>query len=315
MGRCRPGFDKDQQQTGRPDPWITISSAVRCFLGAWRGRSRPVTFLELRYNFMSNCEQFKHDLPLYFDGVLSPEERSAIDSHLVQCPLCRQRVADLNSITRSLRQMPAAPMPEGLARSLRNRIIPELDRGAFHPVFRFVETPRNWVEVWLVPSLAGGLATVLAGITVIWFMVGQTRPEMTFTQTPSAIEAPIFVAGGAPSSSEFVSSRKPVSGESPSLNPQGALVALTETLVGKDLQDDEVVVVADVFENGSARIAEVVEPSRDKKAVKQLETAFESELAYAPFVPADVDARPETMRVIFKIRSINVYANAGATNP
>jgi hypothetical protein len=90
---------------------------------------------------------------------------------------------------------------------------------------------------------------------------------------------------------------------------------LTETLVGKDLQDDEVVVVADVFENGSARIAEVVEPSRDKKAVKQLETAFESELAYAPFVPADVDARPETMRVIFKIRSINVYANAGATNP
>lgn len=267
---------------------------------------------------MSNCEQLKHDLPLYFDGVLSPEERTVVDSHLVQCPLCRQKIADLRSITRSLRQMPAAAVPEGLAASLRSRIIPDLGFGTFHPVFRFVDTPRNWFHVWLMPSLAGGLATVLAGVTVIWFMVGQNRPEMAFESKPStsaATASPVFVAGGSPSSREFVSSRKPVSGESPSLNPQGALVALTETLVGKDLQDDEVVVVADVFENGSARIAQVVEPSRDKKAVKQLETAFESELAYAPFVPAEADARPETMRVIFKIRSINVYASSGASNP
>ena len=267
---------------------------------------------------MSNCEQIKNDLPLYFDGVLSPGERSAIDSHLVNCPLCRQRLADHRSITMSLRAMPAAAVPEKLAASIRARVLPEFDRSGFHPVFRFVETPRNWFQVWLMPSVAGCVATVLAGITVIWFMVGQTRPEMAFSTSPNLSysgSAPVFVAGGAPTSLEFVNSRRPVSTESPSLNPQGALVALTETLAGKELKDDEVVVVADVFENGSARIAKVVEPSRDKRAVKQLETAFESELAYAPFVPADIDSRPETMRVVLKIRSINVYANAGASNP
>jgi hypothetical protein len=265
---------------------------------------------------MSNCDQFRYDLPVYFDGVISPDERGAVDSHLAACPVCRQRLEDIRTIGQALGRMPAPTVPVGLAASLRNDIIPEFDRGGVHPVFRFVETPRNWVRVWLMPSVAGCLATVLTGVTVIWFMVGQTRPEMAFkSPTLQGGSSPVFVAGGAPSRAEFVSSRKPVAAESPSLNPEGALIALTETLAGKDLQDDEVVVVADVFENGSARIAKVVEPSHDKHAVRELETAFESELAYAPFVPAEIDSRPETMRVIFKIRSINVYANAGATTP
>lgn len=267
---------------------------------------------------MSNCEQLKHDLPLYFDGVLSQDELSAIDEHLVTCPVCRQKLADVRSITQSLRLMPAVAVPRGLAASLRSKILPDHEPGGFHPVFRFVEPPRNWFRVWLLPSLAGGMATLLAGITVIWFMVGQSRPEMAFPSRPASStgsSSTVFVAGGVPSRQEFVSSRRPVAGESPSLNPQGALVALTETFAGKEFQDDEVVVVADVFQNGSAKIAEVVEPSHNKRAVRDLETAFESELAYAPFVPADVDSRPETMRVILKIRSINVYANAGVTNP
>ena len=73
------------------------------------------------------------------------------------------------------------------------------------------------------------------------------------------------------------------------------------------MRDDEVTVVADVFGNGLAQIAEVVEPSRDERAVEELERALQSDPSYAPFVPANMDQRSsETIRVVLKIQSVNV---------
>jgi hypothetical protein len=72
------------------------------------------------------------------------------------------------------------------------------------------------------------------------------------------------------------------------------------------MKDDEVVVVAEVFGNGLAKIDEVVEPSRNRRAVTELEKALDSDPSFAPFVPAEVDKRPESVKVIFKIQSVNV---------
>jgi hypothetical protein len=79
------------------------------------------------------------------------------------------------------------------------------------------------------------------------------------------------------------------------------------------MSDDEVVVVADVFSNGLAQIAEVVEPSRDRRAIEELEKALQSDPSLAPFVPADLDQRSTgTVRVIFKIQSVNVNTSSDA---
>ena len=73
------------------------------------------------------------------------------------------------------------------------------------------------------------------------------------------------------------------------------------------MKDDEVVVVAEVFGNGLARIDEVIEPSRDRQAVRELENALKSDPNYAPpFVPAHLDQRSDTVRVILKIQSVNI---------
>jgi hypothetical protein len=72
------------------------------------------------------------------------------------------------------------------------------------------------------------------------------------------------------------------------------------------MEDEEVVIVADVFGNGLARITEVVEPPADDRAFRQLEKALESDPVYAPFVPASFDGRSENMRVILKIQNVNV---------
>jgi hypothetical protein len=83
-------------------------------------------------------------------------------------------------------------------------------------------------------------------------------------------------------------------------------VALTNSLVRGEMKDDEVVVVAEVFGNGLAKIDEVIEPSRDRRAVGELEKALESDPAFAPFVPADMDRRPESVRVVLKIQNVDV---------
>jgi hypothetical protein len=121
----------------------------------------------------------------------------------------------------------------------------------------------------------------------------------------SSVPGPI--GDGVPLSSlDYAQGRKDVSGESPSLNPNGALVALTRSLVRGEMKDDEVVVVADVFGNGLAQIAEVVEPSRDRMAVGELERALRSDPSYAPFVPANMDLRSDSVRVVLKIQNVNV---------
>jgi hypothetical protein len=109
-----------------------------------------------------------------------------------------------------------------------------------------------------------------------------------------------------PSQLAYAGPRRDVSSESPSVNPQGALVALTSSLVRGEMNDDEVVVVAEVFGNGLAKIDEVVEPSKNRRAVGELEKALKSDPDFAPFVPANLDQRPDSVRVVLKIQNVNV---------
>ena len=107
----------------------------------------------------------------------------------------------------------------------------------------------------------------------------------------------------------YADSRIAIAGESPSVNPSGSLVDLARILVSDDIKDDEVVVVADVFGNGTARIAQVVEPPRNARAARELDRAFHSDLAYAPFVPAGMDQRSNSVRVVFRMQSVIVVAD------
>jgi len=93
------------------------------------------------------------------------------------------------------------------------------------------------------------------------------------------------------------------------------LIALTRSLVRGDMRDDEVVVVADVFGDGLARIAEVIEPSRDSKAIMELRKALESDPAYSPFVAANLDKRSNSVRVVLRFQSVDVHTGTPPRKP
>ena len=102
----------------------------------------------------------------------------------------------------------------------------------------------------------------------------------------------------------YAATRSPYTAESPSLNPRGALARMTWTPPPSgNPDDDDMIVVADVYDNGRASLAAVVAPPRNPRALDDLQDAFRKNPA---FVPAAFDRRPQTMRVVFVLQKMNV---------
>lgn len=245
------------------------------------------------------------------DSVLSGEVLSVIDGHLDECPLCRQKAADFQELRQSLRAFSRPEITAQITDSIRLAIAAEIQVKSQKQTRPALNA---WLKTWLMPSGAGALASVLAAFFVLWTLHSASNG---IAQKPEMVKgsSSVLLAGTNPGHNgedldltpiEYAQTRSLIAGESPSINPNGALIALTKSLVRNEMKDDEVVVVADVFGNGLARISEVVEPSRDRRAVAELEQALKSDPAYAPFVPADFDGRSDSMRVVLKIQSVDV---------
>jgi hypothetical protein len=84
---------------------------------------------------------------------------------------------------------------------------------------------------------------------------------------------------------------------------------LTNSLESNQLDDEEVVVVADVFENGAARVTNVVEPSKSRSTMAKLMRALDGDRTAPPFVPANLDNRSDLVRVVLKFQSVHVNIN------
>lgn len=62
-------------------------------------------------------------------------------------------------------------------------------------------------------------------------------------------------------------------------------------------------VVADVFSNGAASLVDVVHAPRDRQMLNDFQVALRRDAA---FVPASMDRRPDTMRVVFAVQKVDV---------
>lgn len=262
---------------------------------------------------MIKCQDLQHVLPLYFDGNFNAKQSAAIEEHLARCPLCRQRLSEYHELRVALRSSARPHPPRNVLNTVRAAVAAELWPASTAPGFRLIEKRASFVDRWLMPYTVGGVASLLIGFVMLWTIVSTNR---TIAAIPASSDSTTIIRPVSPAPSdltptEYASTRLAIAGESPSVNPQGALVALTRSLVRGEMKDDEVVVVADVFGNGLARIAEVVEPSSDRDAVMELQKALQSDPTYAPFVPANMDQRSDTIRVVLKIQNVNVHTKLG----
>jgi len=261
------------------------------------------------------CSDLQFNLSLYADGCLDANENMSVESHMLVCPLCRQAYAEIREIRTGMRQMTRPEMPGVLRYALKNNVRAEMrsKRRSWLPVSA---NTRELLQMRVMPYSVGVFASLLIGMTFLTLMFSGMLRTGNATIAGRSEETSVMLASNSSpfryqdlseiSPSDYAQTRLGFASESPSINPQGALIALTKSLVRGGMKDEEVVVVADVFGNGLARIAEVVEPSSDLRAVSDLQKALESDPAYAAFIPSNLESRPDSVRVVLKFQSVDV---------
>jgi hypothetical protein len=261
-----------------------------------------------------SCQETQHSLSLYVDDQLALPLRAACDEHLRECPLCRAELAEMRAVSRSLAALSRPLAPPDLASSISDAIQIEAAASKRQPVLPLAVRLARWLRPRLMPYTVGSLASVL----LFGVMFNALRPHMkalneaaiAAREADAASLKIIYSGTEGPSIYEpltpelFAAGRAPFNIESPSLNPRGALAALTrEQTHGHDEGEDDMIVVADVFSNGRASLADVVQPPRDRRMLDEFQVALRKNAA---FVPAVYDQRPETMRVVFVVQKVGV---------
>ncbi|HVG32259.1 MAG TPA: zf-HC2 domain-containing protein [Pyrinomonadaceae bacterium] len=262
---------------------------------------------------MMSCEEIQRTLSSYIDDALALPLRAACDRHLEQCPVCRAELAELRALTRSLSSLTRPVAPPDLALSITDALAIEAAALRREPRLPLSVHVVRWLQPRLMPYTIGTFASLLLFISLF----SALRPHLIALReaeiaTREATLYKVFVPRSGeyditqPVSPEALSrSRAPFAVESPSLNPRGALaaLALSHARGHSGDEEDDMVVVADVFSDGQASLAGVVQAPRDRRMLEDFQVALREGPA---FVPASYDRRPQTMRVVFVVQKVSV---------
>jgi hypothetical protein len=258
------------------------------------------------------CEETKTLFSSYIDDMLSLPVRATLDDHLHQCPVCRSGLSELQAIRNSLRSLSRPEAPLGLASAITEALEIEAAARRLQPTLSFRVRVTQWLEPRLMPYAIGSFASV---IMFIGIFVG-LRPTFVALHEAAARQTAIYGIAPRPgyniyelaSPEDYSALRGSFTAQSPSLNPKGALAELTRSNarvypVSASEEADDMIVVADVFSNGNASLAGVVQAPRDHQMLDDFAIALRQNAA---FVPASLDRRPDTMRVVFTVQKVDV---------
>jgi hypothetical protein len=258
-----------------------------------------------------SCEETRQTLSAYVDDCVSLPARVAIDDHLYRCPVCRSEVAELRLLTRRLSSMARPAPPPYLAETISDLLTIEAAARLQAPNPSLSHRIKRFLEPRLMPYTVGSFASVI----MFFLMLSALRPHFVALREAAIQNSEVIVLGATESGydlyqpvtpEDFAASRAPFAEQSPSLNPGGALAALTRAYAHPHANyddADDMIVVANVFSNGSASLADVVQAPRDKRMLDEFESALRQDAA---FVPASLDRRPNTMRVVFAVQKVDV---------
>ena len=261
------------------------------------------------------CEDLQIDLASYIDDALPEENGDVLREHLSACPLCRQTLDDMRKLRVGLRSLPRPEISQAVFASVRRSVRAKAEPSAV--AFGLFGTRLNTpsYRLLLASYSVAACASVVFGMAFLWliFLANVNAGRSSFDVAARSSVTPVYgVPALDPSSrvilspKDFANTRLDIASVSPSVNPQGSLIELTQSLVSNNGKNGEVVVVADIYGNGSAQIAEVVEPSRNQNALPELARALDYESDNPPFVPATFDQRSDNIRVVLKIQSVDV---------
>lgn len=244
------------------------------------------------------CEETRQTLSSYLDDCVSLPARVAIDEHLNRCPVCRAEVAELRSLTRSLKMMVRPTPPRGLAESITDLLTIEAAARRQAPKPSLGRRIARFLEPRLMPYTVGSFASVI----MFFLMFTALRPHFVALRE-AAHYHPGYDLNKPLTPEDLARIRANFSEISPTLDPDGALAALSRNYAHPHpdyyaADADDMIVVTDVFIDGRASLGYVVQPPRDKRMLDEFEAALRQNAA---FVKSSLDRRPDTMRVVISL--------------
>jgi len=258
------------------------------------------------------CEEIRRLLSLYIDDRVSLPARVAMDEHINRCPVCRDEYHELRALTRGLNLLKRPSPPPDLVATISDALMIEAAARRQAPHSSLSYRVARFLEPRLMPYTVGSFASVI----LFALMFAALRPHFVALREAANQNSGVIVLNTTDpgydlnkpvTPEDFAASRAPFAEQSPSLNPGGALAALTRSYARPHdnyyQSGDDMVVVADVFSNGSASLADVVQAPRDRQMLDEFERALRQDAA---FVPASMDRRPDTMRVVFAVQKVDV---------
>lgn len=258
-----------------------------------------------------SCQESQKSFSPYLDGVLPRGAVDTLDEHLSVCPVCRGQLEATRSLVRGLSLVTRPASPANLASDIRASLVIERAARAASEPAPLHERMALWVKLRLMPYAVGAVYSMILFIAVFGALRQQLVLLRNLAEARYLEEGRPALADGSgydvtrPLSPDLaVAARAQFTSESPTINPRGALAKLTLAPASDgNPSDDDMIVVADVYGNGTASLAEVVEPPRNRRMVEELQDALRKNPA---FVPASLDRRPQTMRVVFVLQKMNV---------
>jgi len=256
-----------------------------------------------------SCEEIQQSLSSYVDDSLMLPVRVAVDEHLDKCPVCRNELVELRALTRGLSMLSRPQPPFGLAESINQALMIEAAARNQSSQISLADRVARFLEPRLMPYSIGWVASIILFVA----MFAGLRPHFQALHEAAAQSSAVYVVPASAgydlykpvTSEDYAASRAPFAEQSPSLNPKGALATLTRSYAhphnGQDA--DDMLVVADVFSNGAASLVDVVHAPRDRQMLSDFQAALRRDAA---FVPASMDRRPDTMRVVFAVQKVDV---------
>src|SRR2546421_4937766 len=223
---------------------------------------------------MMNCEESQRAFSPSLDDALTREAGDALGEHLGAAPACRQQLEEARAVVRGLSLLARPAPPPDLSASIKDALIIERAARAASPPLSLSERATRWLSVRLMPYTVGAVYSMILFVAVFGALRQQLRLLRNLAEEqalesgqPSGV---VWVEGrGAydvtrPLAPDLaVAARAPFTNESPTLNPRGALAALTLAPASGGRPDaDDMVVVADGYGNGSAPLAAAVEAPR-----------------------------------------------------
>lgn len=268
-----------------------------------------------------SCDEIQPALSLYVDDGLTVDDRLACNQHLEVCPVCRAHVAELRALRSGLAALPRPTPPADLIPGINLALAAKAVEQRARRQATTIDRLNDFALKWLNPRPMRYAFSSLASIIIFACVFAALRPhmialheatlafdQMQITNEPDDYLLAAYDISKPISPESYAALRTPFNAESPSLDPGGALATLgwqVDQWQRNDRQgDDDMVIVADVFTNGSASLANVMQAPRNRRVLADFEKALRQNAA---FVPAALDRRPETMRVVFSVQRVDVH--------